>query len=120
MRINDMRYDNTFSPASPTLLCGGSGDPVVFFSNTRAMEAFWASYNLPAGLLTVLDLETSLGASDPYVALKTAFADRKAQVAADVVEAGATDDGAAAVTASYHGVLVPFCTAAARAFFDNF
>jgi dienelactone hydrolase len=113
LRINDMRYDDTFSPASPTLLCGGGEDPTVFFINTQAMEEFWASFSLPAGLLTVLDLETGLGTNDPYAALVTAFANLKAQVA--------TDSGAAAVTASYHGGLVPpFCTAAARAFFDTF
>jgi hypothetical protein len=102
--------------------CGGGGDdPTVFFINTQAMQAFWASFSLPAGLLTVLDLETGLGASDPYAALETAFADLKAQVAANAVAGGATDGGAAAVAASYHGGLVPpFCTASARAFFDTF
>jgi hypothetical protein len=121
MRINDMRYDETFSPASPTLLCGGAEDPIVFFLNTQAMEAFWASYSLPDGMLTVLDLEAGLGENDPYAAIETAFADYKAQVAADAVASGATDSGAAAVAESYHGGLVyPFCTAAARAFFDGF
>jgi dienelactone hydrolase len=113
LRINDMRYDSTFSPASPTLLCGGSDDPVVFFMNAQAMQAFWQPYSLPAGLLTVLDLETGLGAGDPYAALKTAFASLKSQVA--------TNDGAMAVAEAYHGSLVPpFCTAAARGFFANF
>lgn len=121
LRINDMRYDETFSPASPTLLCGGSDDPTVFFMNTQAMQAFWAPFSLPAGLLTVLDLETGLGAGDPYAALETGFAALKSQTAAAAVTAGATDGGAAAVAASYHGRLVPpFCTAAARGFFANF
>jgi dienelactone hydrolase len=121
LRINDMRYDETFSPASPTLLCGGSEDPTVFFMNAQAMQAFWAPFSLPAGLLTVLDLETGLGAGDPYAALETGFATLKSQTAADAVAAGATDGGAAAVASSYHGELVPpFCTAAARGFFANF
>jgi hypothetical protein len=121
LRINDMRYDASFSPASPTLLCGGSEDPTVFFMNTQAMQAFWSSFSLPSGLLTVLDLETGLGAGDPYAALETAFASLKSQVAADAVSAGATDGGAMEVASVYHGGLViPFCTAAARGFFANF
>jgi hypothetical protein len=121
LRINDMRYDDSFSPASPTLLCGGSQDPSVFFMNAQAMQAFWASFSLPSGLLTVLDLETGLGTVDPYAALEAGFAALKTQTAADAVTAGATDGGASAVAASYHGSLVPpFCTAAARGFFANF
>lgn len=121
LRINDMRYDETFSPTSPTLLCGGSEDPSVFFMNAQAMQAFWASFSLPSGLLTVLDLETGLGTGDPYAALESAFAALKTQTAADAVSAGATDGGAEAVATSYHGSLVPpFCTAAARGFFSNF
>ncbi len=121
LRINDMRYDDTFSPASPTLLCGGSEDPTVYFMNAQAMQAFWAPFSLPAGLLTVLDLETGLGAGDPFAALETAFAALKSGTAADAVTAGATDGGAMAVAQSYHGGLVPpFCMAAAKGFFDNF
>ncbi|MEJ2125440.1 MAG: prolyl oligopeptidase family serine peptidase [Alphaproteobacteria bacterium] len=121
LRVNDMRYDDTFSPAAPTLLCGGSEDPSVYFLNAQAMQAFWASFSLPAGLLTVLDLETGLGAGDPYAAVEAGFAALKAQTAADAVAAGATDGGAAAVAEHYHGGLVPpFCTAAARGFFANF
>jgi pimeloyl-ACP methyl ester carboxylesterase len=121
LRINDMRYDETFSPASPTLLCGGSKDPSVYFMNAQAMQAFWQSFSLPAGLLTVLDLETGLGAGDPYEQLETAFTDAKRQLAADAVTAGATDGGAMAVVQAYHGSLVaPFCMAAAQGFFASF
>ncbi len=121
LRINDMRYDAGFSPASPTLLCGGSQDPTVFFMNTQAMQAFWEPYSLPSGLLTVLDLETGLGAGDPYAALEAAFDTLKTDTAADAVAGGATDGGASAVAQSYHGGLVPpFCTAAAQGFFASF
>ncbi|MEJ2462099.1 MAG: alpha/beta hydrolase, partial [Candidatus Thiodiazotropha sp.] len=121
LRINDMRYDETFSPASPTLLCGGSEDPSVYFMNAQAMQAFWQPFSLPAGLLTVLDLETGLGAGDPYAPLETAFANAKSQLAADAVTAGATDGGAMAVAQAYHGSLVPpFCMAAAQGFFASF
>jgi pimeloyl-ACP methyl ester carboxylesterase len=121
LRINDMRYDETFSPASPTLLCGGNEDPTVYFMNAQAMQTFWASFSLPAGVLTVLDLETGLGTGDPYAALEAAFATLKSETADAAVTAGATDGGAMAVAEIYHGSLVPpFCTAAAKGFFDNF
>jgi hypothetical protein len=93
----------------------------VFFMNAQAMQAFWASFSLPSGLLTILDLETGLGASDPYATLESGFATLKSQTAADAVTAGASDGGAAAVAQVYHGTLVPpFCMAAARGFFANF
>ena len=43
------------------LMCGGDQDPTVFFSvNTLTMQAFWAG--LPAGLVTVLDVNGAPGA----------------------------------------------------------
>ena len=43
----------------------------------------------------------------------------KAGTAAAAVAAGASDGGAQAVTLAYHGALVPFCSAAARGFFQQ-
>ena len=52
---NDLRNGN-WAPTSPTLLCGGDADPTVFFPvNTGTMAAFWSPL-VPAGLITVLDV----------------------------------------------------------------
>jgi hypothetical protein len=68
---------------------------------------------LPAGVLTVLDVDSaSGGASDPFAAVKAGFAQAKANAAAQ--------GGANAVVQAYHGSLVPpFCNVAARAFFQQ-
>ena len=59
-------------------------------------------------------------AADPYAAAKVGFSQAVAGTAAAAVAAGASDGGAQAVTLAYHGSLVPpFCTAAARGFFQQ-
>lgn len=126
LKLNDMRYvrygSTGFVPQNPTLLCGGAKDPEVFFDiNAGTMQAFWAPMNLPAGRVTVLDLEAGVGASDPFSAAKTGFAQAVAATKARAVSYGATDGGAMAVTYAYHGSLVaPYCTLAARTFFSQF
>ena len=73
------------------------------------------------GLLNVLDVDSAVtSASDPFAAAKVGFATLKASTAAAAVAAGATDGGASAVVQAYHGSLVPpFCTVAARGFFQQ-
>ncbi len=110
---NDLRG---WTPASPVLLCAGSGDPTVFYAlNTGVMGALWAG--LPAGRVTVLNVDSAVtGATDPFAAAKLGFANAKTATA---TAAGA--NAATAVTAAYHGGLVPpFCNAAARGFFSQF
>ena len=110
---NDLRG---WTPAAPVLLCAGNGDPTVFYSlNTGLMKALWGA--LPAGLVTVLDVDSAVtGATDPFAAAKMGFAQTKQAMA---VAAGA--NAAATITAAYHGTLVPpFCNAAARGFFSQF
>ena len=110
---NDLRG---WTPAAPVLLCAGNGDPTVFYSlNTALMKALWGA--LPAGLVTVLDVDSAVtGPSDPFAAAKMGFAQTKQSMA---VAAGA--NAAATITAAYHGTLVPpFCNAAARGFFSQF
>jgi alpha-beta hydrolase superfamily lysophospholipase len=100
------------APTTPTLLCGGNADPTVFYSvNTvAARNAFNSS------LVTALDIDSA--PSGPYAALMAGFAQAKQATAA---AAGGGAAGAAAVTLDYHGGLVPpFCSAAARAFFGTF
>lgn len=107
---NDLRG---WSPQSPVLLCGGDADPTVFYSvNTGLMAQLWAPL-VTAHLVTVLDVDSApTGASDPFAAAKAGFAQAKAATAAQ--------GGANAVVQAYHGTLVPpFCTAAARGFFQQ-
>lgn len=112
---NDLRG---WMPQSPMLLCGGNADPTVFYGlNTQLMQSLWSAPSplaLPTGLLTVLDVDSSpTGQGDPFAATKLGFAQAKAATAAQ--------GGANAVVQSYHGTLVPpFCTAAARGFFQQF
>jgi Prolyl oligopeptidase family len=119
---NDLR---NWTPARPVLLCGGSGDPTVFYSlNTELMQGFWSSPSPAApaaGLLSVLNVDSApASAADPFASAKLGFAQAKASTAAAAVSAGASDGGASAVTQAYHGSLVPpFCNAAARGFFQQ-
>ena len=113
-KANDLR---NWTPQRPVLLCGGNADPTVFYSaNTTLMQGLWSapsSLAPPAGVLTVLDVDSaSGGAADPFAAVKTGFAQAKAGAAAQ--------GGANAVVQAYHGTLVPpFCNVAARAFFQQ-
>jgi len=112
-RKNDLR---NWTPKRPMLLCGGRADPTVFYGlNTQVMQGFWSAPSpaaAPAGLVSVLDVDSAPVANDPFAAVKLGFAGAKASVAA----AG----GANAVVQAYHGSLVPpFCNAAARAYFQQ-
>ena len=119
---NDLR---NWTPARPVLLCGGSGDPIVFYDvNTRVMQAFWSSPSpaaAPAGLVTVLNVDSApTSATDPYAVAKVGFSQAKTSTAAAAVSAGASDGGASAVTQAYHTFLLkPFCNVAARGFFQQ-
>ena len=116
---NDLR---NWIPKAPVLLCGGGSDPMVFFFNARIEQAYWLNAKVPAGLTSVLDVDSSVtGPDDPFAAVKQGFANAKASIAREAVAAGAADGGASAVLRSYHGGLVAgSCMIAARAFFANF
>ncbi|WP_114971475.1 alpha/beta hydrolase family protein [Rhodoferax ferrireducens] len=111
---NDLRG---WTPAAPVLLCAGSGDPTIFYSlNTQVMAALWGP-QVSAQLVTVLDVDSpTTGPNDPFAAAKAGFAAAKADTAN-----AAGVNAVAAVTAAYHGGLVPpYCNAAARGFFSQF
>ena len=116
---NDLR---NWQPRAPVLLCGGGSDPTVFFFNARIEQAYWLNAKVPAGLTSVLDVDSPIaGPTDPYAPIKQGFANAKATLAGQAVAGGATDGGASAVLQAYHGELVAsFCMLAARAFFANF
>lgn len=111
---NDLRG---WTPTSPVLMCGGNGDPTVFYSvNTTLMATLWGAL-VNAHLVTVVDVDSLAGSPgptlDPFYAAKAGFAQLKASTAAS--------GGASAVISAYHGSLVPpFCNAAARGFFSQF
>ena len=115
LKTNDLR---NWSPSVPVLLCGGNLDPTVFFLNTQLMEAFWTT-NVPAGAVTVLDIDSAILSGDPYSDLKTKFGVAKDAVRAAAVLGGATDGGDQAVLDAYHaGLVPPFCVSAVKSFFD--
>ena len=114
---NDLR---DFNPAVPLLLCGGDSDPVVFYSNTQLMQGYWTAH-APSATVTVLDVDSAVGANDPYANIKDGFHAAKAAAAAAAVAGGATDGGASAVLADYHaGLVPPFCLYAVAKFFGGF
>jgi pimeloyl-ACP methyl ester carboxylesterase len=114
---NDLR---NFNPAVPVLLCGGDSDPTVFYLNTLLMQGYWAAH-APGAQVTILDVDSAVGANDPYANVKNGFTAAKAAVAAAAIAGGATDGGASAVLADYHaGLVPPFCIYAVEKFFGGF
>ncbi len=108
LKKNDLR---DWIPHSPLLMCGGDQDPTVFFSvNTGTMQAFWSA--LPAGLITVLDVNGTVNPTSPFAPLQTGFQTALAGLLAS--------GGQQAVVANYHVTVAPFCTVAARGFFSQF
>jgi hypothetical protein len=117
LKSNDLR---NWTPRTPTLLCGGHDDPTVYWLNTQAIEAYWASH-APGAPFTVLDVDAApTGADDRYGDLKQRFGVAKDLVAAAAVAQGATDGGFEAVLENYHaGLVAPFCLDAAQEFFSS-
>ena len=108
LKTNDLR---SWIPQAPVLMCGGDQDPTVFFNvNTGTMQAFWSA--LPAGLVTVLDVNGTVNPSSPFAPLQVGFQTTLAGLLAS--------GGQAAVVQNYHTTVAPFCAAAARGFFSQF
>jgi hypothetical protein len=115
LQRNDLR---NWVPTTPVLLCGGHADPTVFWFNTQLMQGYWASHATSSTAFSVLDVDSTASANDPYASLKSGFAAAKLLVGASAVLQGASDGGAAAIAEAYHGTLVaPFCLSAVRDFF---
>jgi hypothetical protein len=109
LKQNDLR---NWTPVSPTQLCGGNADPVVFFLNTQLMQGYWAT-NAPDSPVLVLDVDAPASLGGPYQSLRRKFEETKTLL--QLIE------GPTAVVQSYHTVLVPaFCLQATRSFFDGF
>ncbi len=127
---NDLR-NGGWTPTSPTLLCGGENDPTVFFQfNTGVMQGFWNSL-LPSlftsHLVSVLDLDPKGGPApnDSYAPIEAGFQATQAGLLAQLMApppAGPGDTLIAAeqvLTQNYHEAVAPFCTLAARSFFNQ-
>ncbi len=111
LKANDMRDGPFWAPKGPMLMCGGDQDPTVFFSlDAGTMATYWAG--LPAGLISVLDVNATPTANDPFAPLQLAFQQDIASILASSGEVG--------VAESYHTAVFPFCTVAARSFFSQF
>jgi hypothetical protein len=105
LKTNDLR---TWSPTAPVLLCAGDSDPTVFYLNTQLMTNYWTSVG---ATYTLLDVDSSPAAGDPYATLKNEFA--------AVKEALVLASGEATMLDDYHaGLVPPFCLSAAKGFFD--
>jgi pimeloyl-ACP methyl ester carboxylesterase len=118
---NDLRT-GSWAPNAPTLMCGGENDPTVFFFNTQTMAAFWSG--LPAGLVTVLDVDPAAGPAGPFAAIQAGFQTAAQQQLAFLQSpAGGGLSLQAAefeLLPQYHGSVAPFCSVAARSFFSQF
>jgi poly(3-hydroxybutyrate) depolymerase len=114
---NDLR-NGGWAPSAPTLLCGGDQDPTVFFNvNTQTMAAFWNA--LPAGLITVLDVNAA--PTGPFAAIQAGFqASEAAQLAAALASGLGQSAAQLQVAVNYHTDVAPFCALAARSFFSEF
>jgi len=112
LKLNDLR-NPLWVPGAPLLMCGGANDPTVFFLNAQIMQAFWSPLPLPAGLITVLNVDNPTpNPLDPFAPLEVGFTTTYgALVTAEVAQAA---------IAQYHTTVAPFCTAAARGFFSHF
>ncbi len=109
LAANDLRG---YRPKAPTMLCGGSGDPIVYYPlNTAVMQAEWGQ---PTNTLFSLDVDPhsaaeSQGPSAPFVGVQQAFQYWKATAASPLAE-----------LEGYHGTVGVYCALAAREFFSRF
>lgn len=109
MQKNDLR---NFTPRTPLLLCGGSRDPVVPFSNATAAAAYFKAHGAAPQLV---DLDSPQA---PYAAIKRNFVQAQQRTQAEARDKG--NDPAKAVMDNYHGRLVAqHCVMAAREFFQQ-
>ena len=111
LAANDLRG---YVPHAPTMLCGGSADPIVYYPlDTAVMQSEWGT---PTPNRFSLDVDPqsaagSSGPSAPFQALQQSFQAWKASTAA--VSPLAELEG-------YHGAVGEYCALAAREFFAQF
>jgi len=102
---NDLR---SYTPAAPTLLCGGHDDPTVPYFNTTSASAY---FRARGSVVTELDIDDTPSLNDPYRSAKAGFVAAKALLR--------TVSGGDAIATNYHaGLVAPFCMAATRDYFQ--
>ncbi len=111
LAANDLRG---YKPSAPTMLCGGIGDPVVYYPlNTAVMQQEWGN---PTPTLFSLNVDSPTPASSgPTVAfapIQQAFTSWKTNTINSVGQSGEV--------AQYHGTVGAYCALAAREFFGGF
>jgi len=128
--VNDLRNGN-WAPTVPTLMCGGSLDPTVYFSvNTGTMAAFWKAD--PYVAMLDVDPQPPAVPAGPFIEIQQGFQTSQLALFQSLLAhyesaAGGGLSAAAAAAAAqqmivegYHVAVSPFCTLAARSFFSQF
>jgi hypothetical protein len=113
--LNDLR---TYTPAVPTMLCGGGADPSVFFASTQATTAYLLGRGMPRSRLHVVDVDGAMTANQGFTEALDVF---RALTMKTVTEATAGGiDPAMLVAGRYHVHLAqPACNVATRKFFEQ-
>jgi len=129
LKANDLR---NYTPSMPLLMCGGYGDPEVFWDQgAGAMTAMLRSKVAahPGLRFATLDLDTGAGHTGTYVEHGlTASQNAALRSIATRLQAGFTAFQHAVVASrgvrvgmeAYHTDEVPYCMLAARAFFEQY
>ena len=129
IKANDLR---NYTPSMPLLMCGGHGDPEVFWNQgAGAMTAVLRSKITtdPHLRFATLDLDTSAGSAGTYFAhgLGAARSDALRSLARRLQQAFTayqhavdTARGAQVAMEAYHTDAAPYCMVAARAFFAQY
>jgi hypothetical protein len=109
LRLNDMR---SWTPKTPMLLCGGNQDHNVQYDiNTEAMAEYWSA-QVASGLVTVLDIDTTPTAGDPYAVPKAGFQQWVARSLAS--------DGSVTMLTNYHPLTAFFCMQAVQQYLAQY
>jgi predicted esterase len=124
LKLNDLRNWTT-GPTSPVFLCGGGNDPTVFYSiNTGTMLNFFNTVSagplVTAGLVSYLDIDpTAAPLNAPGTPITSAAITQLQQAFAATIAGIEQQGGETALLENYHTEVAPFCTTAARGFFEQ-
>jgi acetyl esterase/lipase len=129
LKANDLR---DYTPSMPLLMCGGYGDPEVFWNQgagamTAVLQSRVAAH--PGLRFAALDLDVSAGAAGTYLqqgldspqgaALRSTATRLQTEFTA-YQHAVVSSKGARVGLEAYHTDEVPYCMLAARTFFEQY